>query len=126
GGPYKVFTPFDKACLQLPVIGPHPQLVPPPRGNGEAVDHLGVTVSDLNLLPDHLWAHRVVSHWSISEDAAMDRLNTFASRLIGAYTEQRDRPDRDGTSRLSPYLQWGLISPRQIRATLTEARRAAS
>ena len=33
---------------------------------------------------------------------------------IRGYAGERDRPDRDGTSRLSPHLRFGEISPRQV------------
>ena len=33
---------------------------------------------------------------------------------VGGYAGDRDRPDRDGTSRLSPHLRFGEISPRQV------------
>ena len=33
---------------------------------------------------------------------------------VAGYTGDRDRPDRDGTSRLSPHLRFGEISPRQV------------
>lgn len=39
---------------------------------------------------------------------------------ISMYAEKRDRGDEDTTSRLSPYLSAGVISPREcIRATMT-------
>ena len=42
----------------------------------------------------------------------------FANEHLGRYSELRDRPDLQGTSRLSPHLHWGEISPRQIWARL--------
>ncbi|MFO1058630.1 MAG: FAD-binding domain-containing protein [Dongiaceae bacterium] len=36
----------------------------------------------------------------------------FADRVAG-YGSGRDRPDRDGTSRLSAHLHWGEVGPRQ-------------
>ena len=43
--------------------------------------------------------------------AAMRRLNNFLHRDLASYTRDRNLPDRDGTSRLSPYLHFGHISP---------------
>lgn len=45
--------------------------------------------------------------------AAERRLQSFLETAAGTYHEDRDRPDIDGTSRLSPYLRFGVISVRQ-------------
>ncbi|MEZ4515791.1 MAG: deoxyribodipyrimidine photo-lyase [Chloroflexota bacterium] len=47
------------------------------------------------------------------EAEAHRRLGTFIQHSIEAYDHQRDRMDLDGTSRLSPYLRFGVLSPRQ-------------
>ena len=44
------------------------------------------------------------------------------ARLAG-YPDERDRPDLDRTSRLSPYLHFGALHPRTLLAELTAARR---
>jgi deoxyribodipyrimidine photo-lyase len=41
-------------------------------------------------------------------------LNGFIRRNLAAYGDVRNRPDRDGSSRLSPHLHFGEIGPRQI------------
>jgi len=45
-------------------------------------------------------------------------LEHFVDGAIANYQVDRDRPDFDGTSSLSPYLAWGLIGPRQVVAQL--------
>ena len=45
---------------------------------------------------------------------AQARLKAFLDGGIAGYASDRDRPDRDGTSRLSPHLRFGEISPRQV------------
>jgi deoxyribodipyrimidine photo-lyase len=54
-------------------------------------------------------------------------LEHFADQALPGYAENRDRPDQPGTSRLSPYLRFGEIGPRQILAALRNvpAREAA-
>jgi len=47
------------------------------------------------------------------EKAARRRLSRFLSTAVSSYAVDRDRPDRDGTSRLSPYLRFGAISVRR-------------
>ncbi len=51
--------------------------------------------------------------WPAGEDAARQRLDEFTAHAIDAYQEERDRPDHDGTSRLSPYLAAGVLSAAQ-------------
>ncbi len=41
-------------------------------------------------------------------------MKAFLGRNVGAYADERNWPGRDTTSRLSPYLKWGCIHPRQI------------
>jgi deoxyribodipyrimidine photo-lyase len=55
------------------------------------------------------------------EEAAKRRLERFLETAAGRYHEDRDRPDRDGTSRLSPYLRFGVISVRQCFERAEEA-----
>ena len=58
------------------------------------------------------WAKGFVD-WTPGEKAAQDALYDFLDD-VGEYGTARDLPDRDGTSRLSPHLHWGEISPRQV------------
>jgi len=55
------------------------------------------------------------------EEAAARRLERFFATAVERYHEDRDRPDRDGTSRLSPYLRFGAISVRECFARGEEA-----
>jgi deoxyribodipyrimidine photo-lyase len=50
------------------------------------------------------------------EDAAHRRLDAFLDGTVDRYADDRDRPGLNGTSRLSPYLKWGCIHPRQVLA----------
>ncbi len=52
------------------------------------------------------------------EIAARERLRSFLASDLGAYSEQRNHPDRDSTSRLSPYLHWGHLSAHEVFHTL--------
>ncbi len=112
GLPYRVFTPFYKACLNLP--RPNPPLTAP-TGLGAPPD-LPPTdrLADWRLLPDRPdWAGGLRESWRPGEAGARRRLETFLENAISEYKDLRDRPDRTGTSRLSPHLHFGEISPRQ-------------
>lgn len=105
GGPYSVFTPFWKALRARDI--PLPLAIP---GNSAAIE--ASLVDTGYSLPN--WAAKLAEHWQPGERAALDRLNEFLLRQIAGYAEQRDFPGYNVTSRLSPHLAFGEISPRQI------------
>jgi hypothetical protein len=51
--------------------------------------------------------------------AALARLRWFVERRVDGYARARNSMATDGTSRLSPYLRFGLVSPRQVAAAVT-------
>lgn len=109
GSPYTVFTPFSRTWKALP-----PNLTPLPAPNRipTPVDLASDRIPASPALPPDV-------PFEASEAEAQRRLRVFADGLqapIRRYHEQRDRPDLDGTSQLSPYLRFGLISPRQAAA----------
>nr|WP_265181992.1 FAD-binding domain-containing protein [Geomicrobium sp. JCM 19055] len=54
-------------------------------------------------------------------DRAFEQLQAFITNgLLTSYNSDRDRPDFDGTSRLSAYLRTGAISPRTVYAAVQE------
>jgi deoxyribodipyrimidine photo-lyase len=126
GQPYKVFTPYWRSLrprLQPAAPLPAPQV----PGWRELPD--GVPLAALGLLPRGAWAAGLEQHWQPGEAGAREWLEVFGDDAIGAYARARDLPARHGTSRLSPHLHFGEISPRQIhfeldrRACATDARR---
>ncbi|MFN3523980.1 MAG: cryptochrome/photolyase family protein, partial [Phenylobacterium sp.] len=72
------------------------------------------------------WAGGLRAAWTPGEDGAHARLRTFLQEGLAAYPHDRDRPDRTGTSRLSPHLHFGEIGPRQVWAALLSATSASS
>mgnify|MGYP002821143526 CR=1 FL=1 len=112
GGPYKVFTPYWRRLrevYQAPPVAALPKTLPAatsPAGDALAAWQLLPTAPD--------WAGGLRESWEIGEDAAMARLGGFLDDGVARYPQERDRPDIDGTSRLSPYLHWGEISPHQV------------
>ncbi|MDE1900154.1 MAG: deoxyribodipyrimidine photo-lyase [Alphaproteobacteria bacterium] len=112
GTMFKVYTPFSRACFAAP---PPERPLPVPQ-NLRGVDGVkGDTLDALKLVPRTAqWPRGLAQAWDIGEAAAQDRLRDFTARALTGYTTDRDRPDIDGTSRLSPHLHIGTISPRQI------------
>jgi len=125
GGPYKVYTPFWRACRARVDDIPAPK--PAPRslratGGRLSSDALG----DWGLLPTAPdWAGGLRDTWTPGEDGAHARLSRFLDDAVARYDDRRNRPDLPGTSALSPHLHWGEIGPRQIWAAV-EHRRAGS
>ena len=119
GGPYRVFTPFWKALRAEPIdppCAPAPKRIPAPDRFPES-DRLG----DWKLRPSKPdWAGGLRAAWQPGEAAAQARLADFADAAVLDYRDQRGRPDRNGTSRLSPHLHFGEIGPRQIWHAVTE------
>ncbi|MDT8449805.1 MAG: deoxyribodipyrimidine photo-lyase [Wenzhouxiangellaceae bacterium] len=117
GGPYKVFTPYWNR-MQRDWRGvarrPEPRELP-----GVDPGIRSQTVESLGLLPDHPWPDSLAEHWEIGELAGRRRLGEFADDAVRHYHGRRDRPDRPGTSRLSPYLHFGHVSPAQAVAALS-------
>lgn len=100
--PYKVFTPFWKHLLtrglDRPLV-PLPSKARTPKIFSEE-------------LP--LFEHSYTKFWTPGETSAKKRLHEFSKESVNRYDVLRDRPDRDGTSRLSPALCFGELSPAQI------------
>jgi deoxyribodipyrimidine photo-lyase len=108
----RVFTPFWR---RIQAMGAPPDPLPAPRHlrpgpnlKGDGVESLGLEP----IRPD--WAGGLRETWTPGESAAQERLKRFLKAGLAGYTESRDRPDRDGTSGLSPHLRFGEVSPRQI------------
>lgn len=118
GEPYRVFTPYYNACLAR---GGSSAPSPPPRSLSVPKRWPGsLKLVDLQLRPTIDWAGGLAEAWKPGEAAARKCLKRFVARALNDYNEKRDRPDQEGTSRLSPYLHWGEISPRQVWAAITD------
>ena len=62
-----------------------------------------------------------VDSFTGGRSAAMKRLDEFLARDLAAYDDQRNHPEADGTSRLSPYLHFGHIGPLTIALAVEKA-----
>lgn len=111
GTPFRVFTPFWKACLAAEA--PAMPLPAPKRATAPAKWPASDGLDDWALLPAKPdWAGGF-SVWNPGEAGAQARLAMFVDRALGGYAGHRDRADIEATSRLSPHLHFGEISPRQ-------------
>ncbi|MGB5626589.1 MAG: deoxyribodipyrimidine photo-lyase [Woeseiaceae bacterium] len=112
GTPYRVFTPFyRRGCLQNGI--PPRQPLPAPQTIPLYKYDAGLSLDELDLLPDINWYAEIADEWSPGEDGAAARLREFLSSGIHHYDEGRNRPDQRYVSRLSPHLHFGELSPNQ-------------
>ncbi|WAC26788.1 cryptochrome/photolyase family protein [Ancylobacter sp. SL191] len=123
GGPFKVYTPFARAAQQQPVRAPLPEpealrFAPAPASEKLADWHLEPSAPD--------WAGGLRASWQPGEDGARAALERFLAHGLAGYAENRDRPDRENVSRLSPYLRFGNISPHQVLAATRHAEAAGT
>jgi deoxyribodipyrimidine photo-lyase len=108
---YKVYTPFYKTWLKHGWRAPAkaPKTLPNFIG-GEISDGLPERpdVSSLVIPP-------------AGEQASLDRWKWFKKNALSTYSDDRNRPDLDGTSKLSTALKWGEIHPRTLLAELNDS-----
>jgi deoxyribodipyrimidine photo-lyase len=117
GGSYGVFTPYSGAwrAAAKPSVLPAVKFARP-SGLKEpgslplpSAKELGFTV-DITLP-------------AAGERAARDRLKQFGSGDLLHYADSRNFPARDATSRFSPHLRLGTLSPRTVLAAAEKAGR---
>ena len=103
GTPFRVFTPFYRNWAEhgwrAPARGSLPTFV------SATSEELPVVESPVDLPP-------------AGEQAAWKRWKQFKKSALANYSEDRNRPDLDGTSMLSHSLKYGEIHPRSLLAEL--------
>ena len=119
--PYTVFTPFSRRWREIPrpvseSILPGPtRLAPPPQTlASETLPDMPALAPDTSFVPGEREAARRLEAFCHSHDAPIYRYGT-----------ERDRMDLESTSRLSPYLRFGMLSTRQAILSATQAMDAA-
>lgn len=119
GGPFKVFTPFWKKLQQSgwpePILAPRRPQAPPQWPQSLQLDAL-------KLLPQNPWHKKLEAYWDPTLKGAHQALDVFLKNSLEGYSVNRDIPSVEGVSRLSPYLRWGQLGPRQILKALAPYR----
>ncbi|HTY88095.1 MAG TPA: deoxyribodipyrimidine photo-lyase [Candidatus Acidoferrum sp.] len=112
GRPFQVFTPFWRHCLNQ--AEPTAPLPAPKHLRAPSKWPKSLALAELELEPKISWAGGLQAAWQPGEAGAAENLRRFFREAFDNYPVQRNRPDVMGTSRLSPHLHFGEISPRQI------------
>lgn len=116
GGFYAVFSAFRRRMLARLREGGVRTL---PRPGAQA--STGIEPSPVPGSVAGFPAGAAAADWPAGESAALARLRRFCRGPIERYHDARDRPGEDGTSRLSAYLNAGVISPSQCLAAAIDA-----
>lgn len=113
GDYYKVFTPFNRAWRERVAEIPDWQIERPEA----AVSSL--PEGEQETLPDcPLPRVDTTADWPVGEQAVLGKLGQFIGHQVEDYQADRDRPAIDGTSKLSAYLELGVLSPKTIARSL--------
>jgi deoxyribodipyrimidine photo-lyase len=121
--PFQVFTPFWRHCLTQPV--PVPLALPAgrwpppkPRPRSDVLEDWA-----LRMPPGRTEEFRASG--TPGEEGGQRCLAKFIAQAMDDYQKRRDVPAVEGTSRLSPHLHFGELTPRQIWAAVEEASRTS-
>lgn len=113
GKPYKVYTPFWKK-LNAQIV-PRLPLERPENMICWSGDVQSEELADWKLLPANPdWSENIAATWTPGEAGATIQLAKFTRENISSYHNSRDFPGPDRTSRLSPHLRFGEVSPYQL------------
>lgn len=113
GEPFKVFTPFWRHCRRQQQPGPPLRM--PSSISWAPLPGTSDRLADWALLPRKPdWAAHWPKLWTPGTAGAKRALEHFLRHAIQDYGSGRDHPAAEATSRLSPHLRWGEISPREV------------
>ncbi|KQM96990.1 deoxyribodipyrimidine photolyase [Sphingobium sp. Leaf26] len=112
GGMYRIYTPFARAVMaHMPPSPPHPAPADIPA---PATWPKSEALADWSLLPEEPdWAKGFADDWTPGEKGARANVANFLDE-IGDYPTARNLPSVEGTSRLSPHLHFGEVSPAHV------------
>jgi deoxyribodipyrimidine photo-lyase len=125
GAPYGVYSAFWRACARTaaprdPLSEPQQLPVVQTELASDALDSWELRPTSPN------WAAGLAAEWTPGEVGAHARLDDFVGERIARYAGQRDRPGAEASSRLSPHLRFGELSPFQVRRAVLDSRNGAA
>ena len=107
GKPFSVFTPFKRRWIENFSLD---FLNLKQLAKSLKKTHLNSDLSPLNFPKKHSVD---MTLWPAGEVSALEKLSYFLAKKVNSYSQSRNDPILDGTSRISPYLALGIISPKR-------------
>ena len=106
--PYKVFTPFWKIAekFYLDREFNRKQKI---KITKKKINFLDQSINIESLLQKKKWYSNFEKFWDPSEETALDNIKYFIENNLSDYGKNRDIPNIEGTSKISPYLAFGQI-----------------
>ncbi len=111
GSYYKVFGAYKRKIM---LFEPRKPLAKPKSLQLIKDKQNKTTLKQFKLIPDHPWYKQVMEHWTVGEEEAKKKLAYFIKNELLGYKAGRDYPNLEQTSKLSPHLHFGEISPYQV------------
>ncbi len=120
---FKVFTPYWRYCDELirnKKFDKQNQKIKFSQNKVKSSKN----INDLNLINKKMnWINKIEKNWLPGENNAQFQLKDFVLNKASKYSIGRDRPDQDLTSKLSPYLHFGEISPIEIYHEVSSSKK---
>ena len=111
--PFQVFTPFWRTAEEIYLKSKN-YFKKKINYKSKAISNANVDILEKKIKPNKDWYKKFNIYWKPGEDAAKSLLKNFIENNIKDYGTNRDIPSVAGTSKLSPYLAFGEISPQYI------------
>lgn len=112
--PFKVFAPFSRECLKkADLIGNN---LGKPKHLKSKHSLKSLRIDELNLLPKNQgrWHEKIAAQWEFDYNKIEKNIIKFIEEDLPSYAQNRNFPALNATSKLSPYLRFGVFSPRII------------
>ena len=108
GTPFKVFTPFWRSAEKYYIekIPPKEKFI---KKCKKKINYFKNIVKPEKLMPKKNWFKNFEKIWSPNEDTALIELQNFIEERISNYSEGRNFPNINGTSKLSPFIKFGQL-----------------
>ena len=124
--PYQVFSAFKKACYAKLDTSGLPQCYPLPHKQKKIsstfLDEKNTDLSEIEKLFYSSISKEQQDLWPVGESYALEQLDEFIKDSVSHYKVERDFPHVEGSSKLSPYLNIGILSIRQCLQALFRAQ----
>ena len=123
GSFFKVFTPYWRNCNEIIKQKSFEKNLQIRKFANLKLKNIK-KIKDLELINKNMkWIEKIKNNWMPGENNAQKKLNEYINYKANKYNSGRDRPDQNLTSKLSPYLHFGEISPIQIYHQVSSSKK---